>query len=156
MGDQLAIPKHLKAKEWDSHKGIIAKLVKDTRETGITKALKAFEDYYKFQGYWGLWGDSEIEGNLRLGDAGVRQLQTGLDTMAPFLSGLQPKLELVRTLAAAAALKFKQSKVIPSSSREYLEEMARKADTFYDQVKRNLEDSERKIKETQKKARAKK
>jgi len=154
------IVKHLDHKEWNSHKGIIAKLVKSTRKTGITEALKAFEDYYNFKGSCGYWGDSEIAGNLRWAlsadksekELGLKQLQLGLDAIPKFLQGCKTKLEVIKDLAKKAAPEFKKSKLIPSSSTAFLDDMVKASDTFYNKVKTNLEAIEKKIKEARKKA----
>jgi hypothetical protein len=151
MGEKLAIPKHLKAKEWASHKGIIAKLVKSTQKTGITEALKALEEHYNFKGSWGYWGDEEIGGNVRMAcnpttkSIGVKQLQLGLDSMPKFLSDLKVKLDAVSALAKKKAEEFKKIKLIPSSSRAYLEDMARATEIFYGDVAKSLADSKQKI-----------
>jgi hypothetical protein len=154
------IPKHLDHKEWNSHKGIIAKLVKSTRKTGITEALKALEEHYNFQGSWGYWGDSEIAGNARWAlstdkgekELGLKQLQLGLDAIPKFLQGCKTKLDAIKDLAKKAAPEFKKSKLIPSSSTAFLDDMVKACDTFYNKVKTNLDAVERKIKEARKKA----
>ena len=156
MADKLPIPKQLQVKEWNSHKGVIAKLVKSTRKTGVSEALKDFYDYYNFKGAWGYWGDSEIAGNVRMGqdpkmgDVGPRQLQLGLDAIPEFLTGCKAKLLAVKTAATKAAAEFKKSKIIPSSSRVYLENMAKVSESFYNDVKKSLDDSIKKIKAAQK------
>jgi hypothetical protein len=153
MGDKLPIPKHLRAKEWNSHKGIIAKLVKSTRKTGITEALTDFQEYYNFKFGWGLTGDSEIAGNLRMAQSpsmkeiGIKQLKMGLkDIGGQFLPTCKRKLEAIKNLATTKAAEFKNSSVIPRSSRVYLEDMAKETDKFYEQLKRSLDDSAEKIK----------
>lgn len=153
MGNKLDIPKHLKSKEWNSHKGIIAKMTKSTKKTGITEVLKAFEDYYNFKGAWGLWGDSEVAGyakwaidpNPSTSKSGVQHLKNGKDSIDKFLKGLKDKLDAVKNLATTKAVEFKKATLIPSSSRVYLEDMAKAAVSFANAVTLSVKDSEKKI-----------
>jgi hypothetical protein len=155
MANKLPIPKHLSKKEWTSHKGIIAKILTASRKTGITEALEDFEKYYNFKFGWGVTGDSEVQGYAKWAlsqkpsekDMGIAHLKLGLkEIRGSFLGDAKTKLDKIKNLATTKATEFKANKLIPSSSRVYLEEMAKTSGTFHDQLKKALADSETKIK----------
>jgi len=77
----------------------------------------------------------------------VDHLQRGLKEIhGPFLGECKTKLDKIKDLATRKAAEFKNSSLIPRSSRLFLEDMAKETDLIHTRLKRSLEDSEGKIK----------
>lgn len=155
MGKRLAIPQYLDYRQWEKHKGIIAKIVK--RETGITKALQEFENAYLSGGFgWGLVDDSSLNNYIaHLDGISISSLESGLDRCKgkeAFLSKVQAKLNVVKRMADDNAKEFKENRAIPSSSRVFLENMSKACTTFVGEVRKQIEHSEKRISEALKKA----
>jgi hypothetical protein len=154
MGKRLAIPQHLDYRQWENHKGIIVKILK--KDPGITAVLQEFESAYLSGGFgWGLVDDSSLNNYIaHLNGPSVSSLESGLERCKDkesYLRKVQAKLDAVKRLADDLARQFKLNTVIPASSRLFLENMSAACSTFVGQVRKQIEDSEKRITEALKK-----
>lgn len=63
-----------------------------------------------------------------------------------YIHQVQAKLDAVKKLVEAVAKEFKASTVVPKSAREFLEGMAKDCTAFLPLVRKQIEDTETKIK----------
>jgi hypothetical protein len=155
MGKRLAIPQYLDYRQWEKHKSPILRILK--KDPGITDALKGFETAYLSGGFgWGLVDDSSLNNYIaHLNGPSISSLEAGLDVCKEkdsYLSKVQMKLAVVKKIADDSAREFKLNQMIPSSTRLFLENMSAACSTFVGQVRKQIEDSEKRISEALKKA----
>jgi hypothetical protein len=132
------LPKILTEAEWKSKKGIVAKMA---GETGMGAALLKLGK---------AWGD--VKWNLVDPDEGIRLKAgaTGKQTLAAYnlaepiafgefgdIAKVQTELRAVNKLAGELEIKWKASKVIPSSSRVYVGTMKTESQKLYNELARD-------------------
>jgi hypothetical protein len=132
------LPKILTPVEWNAKKGIIAKM---TTETGMGAALT------KLNTAW-----VKVKWNVVDSDEGIRLQagKTGRQTLAAYnlaeplataefskIAAVQTELRAVNKLAGELEIKWKASKVIPSSSRVYVGTIKTETLKLYNELARD-------------------
>lgn len=123
-------PALLKSGEWQKHKGVIAKISKETNVTGLGKALDAIEAAYGKVG----WDAFDIAVRMPQGKAATLEALDKVHkaAVAEFknLDVLDSLSREVERLAPTVAAKFKANPLVPKSSVEYVVKVGDAAKKF--------------------------
>jgi hypothetical protein len=121
-------PTLLEPKQWQSHKGIIAKLTKSTKETGIEKLLtdlrQDFSNLKLEKCYPGGYGKIRTLPELEANRAAAKQHHMKA------VVGYSRKLANAKPQVLEVAKKFEDARLIPSSSTRYVKSIADALSTF--------------------------
>lgn len=125
-----AFPDILTKASWDKHKSIIAKLIKDTKVTGVADALVEIKRAYEAVE----WASLDIEKKMPQGkEATMTKLEELYkDAKAQYkpLDYIGEVCKYCDDLATKAAAAFKTHKLIPKSSSEHAVKLAAAAKKF--------------------------
>jgi hypothetical protein len=126
----LKYPQILEEKDWNKHKGILAKVVK--RETGITDKLKAARKAFE-QINPAYWSDVTVETGSKASCAkALKELATEFSrSVKPCTDALRD----VNVLATKTARDFQKNKLVPRSSRQHVESIADAAQELIDEIR---------------------
>jgi len=123
-------PALLKSGEWQKHKGIIAKISKETQVTGLGKALDAIETAYVKVG----WDAFDIAVRMPQGKGATAEAldKVHKTALAQYknLDALDSLARDVERLAPQVVANFKTITLMPKSSTEYVAKVGEAAKKF--------------------------
>ena len=129
------LPKILTVADWNSKKGVIAKMA---GETGIGAALAKLKTTWDKVEWDVLDPDAAVLKNSKTGKMTLELLEKLEPIAAKNINKIEPvrkELKAVADLTEKIAAKWKTSKIIPSSSRKHVETMHTTADQMWIQLK---------------------
>lgn len=129
----LKYPQILEPKDWDKHKGVLAKVFKG--ETGIGEALKKARKTFEAinPAYF-----SETTVDIESKDGCAKAIQNIAHELNRVVKPCTDALKSVKDLAEKTAKEFQKNKLIPKSSRQHVERIADTAQQFADEIRQFL------------------